>query len=232
MSEPAELFATKSDFAYLRLREMILSGELAPGTVLNQATLAPAIGISTTPLREALRRLKSEGLVELGAHRDARVSALTVEEARDLLEVRRSLDPLAAALAAERRTKADLHAVRKAATGLEPLLTNPDVVNLIAHRAFHTAIYRASHNDVLINTLDSLWDKADRYRRLGLEVIRSKEERDQKAAEHTALVDCVSAGDTEGAATVMRQHIATSLGAKVVFRLGAQSTPSAPSARS
>ena len=116
MSEPAELFATKSDFAYLRLREMILSGELAAGAVLNQATLAPAIGISTTPLREALRRLKSEGLVELGAHRDARVSALTVEEARDLLEVRRSLDPLAAALAAERRTKADLHAVREAAT--------------------------------------------------------------------------------------------------------------------
>ena len=97
---------------------------------------------------------------------------------------------------------------------------------------FQTAIYRSSHNDVLINTLDSLWDKADRYRRLGLEVIRSKVERDQKAAEHTALVHCVSAGDTEGAATVMRQHIATSLGAKVVFRLGARSTPSSPSVRS
>jgi DNA-binding GntR family transcriptional regulator len=100
MSEPVELYATKSDFAYRRVREMILSGELEPGGVINQAILAREIGISTTPLREALRRLKQQGLVELDAHRDARVTELSAEEARDLLEVRRSLDPLAASLAA------------------------------------------------------------------------------------------------------------------------------------
>ena len=59
MSQPAELYSTKSDFAYTTLREKILSGEFAPGKVLNQATLAKTIGISTTPLREALRRLES-----------------------------------------------------------------------------------------------------------------------------------------------------------------------------
>src|SRR5829696_7666000 len=108
MGEPAGLYLTKSDYAYTRLRDGVLSGEFAPGTVLNQANLAKTIGISTTPLREALRRLKSEGLVELDAHRDARVAPLTAEEARDLLEVRRSLDPLAAGLAAQRRTTADI----------------------------------------------------------------------------------------------------------------------------
>jgi DNA-binding GntR family transcriptional regulator len=211
--------ATKSDFAYMTLRVKILSGELEPGQVLNQATLAPAIGVSTTPLREALRRLSSEGLVELGAHRDARVSELTAEEARDLLEMRRSLDPLAVSLAAERRTKEDIQAMREAARGLQPLAADPTVVDLVAHRRFHAAVYRASHNDLLIATLDSLWDKADRYRRLGLEIPRGQAERDQKAAEHTRLLDCIVAGDGDGAAQVMRDHIETSLGAKAASRL-------------
>jgi DNA-binding transcriptional MocR family regulator len=65
----AEPFATKSDLAYRRVRELILSGELPPGSVLQQAVLARTIGMSTTPLREALRLLKQEGLVELDAHR-------------------------------------------------------------------------------------------------------------------------------------------------------------------
>jgi DNA-binding GntR family transcriptional regulator len=203
------------------LRERILSGEFAPGQVLNQATLARTIGISTTPLREALRRLKSEGLVELDAHRDARVTELTPEEARDLLEVRRSLDPLAASLAAERRTKADIKEIRETAKGVEPLRRDFGVNDLIAHRRFHAAIYRASHNDLLIATLDGLWDKADRYRRFGLAVERSQQERDEKAAEHAQLAECVIAGDAEGAAAVMHQHIATSLGAKAAWRMGA-----------
>ena len=107
MSLPAEPYATKSDYAYTRVRDLILSGDLAPGMVINQEVLAKEIGISTTPLREALRRLAQNGLVTLGAHRDARVTMLDAEEARDLVELRRVLDPMAASLAAERRTKAD-----------------------------------------------------------------------------------------------------------------------------
>ena len=126
MSEPVGLYVTKSDYAYTRIREGILMGEFGPGSVLNQAMLARTIGVSTTPLREALRRLKSEGLVELDAHRDARVSTLTAEEARDLLEVRRSLDPSAAALAAERRTKDDIRIMREAALGRGTTVEQPD----------------------------------------------------------------------------------------------------------
>ncbi|MEU4427196.1 GntR family transcriptional regulator [Actinoplanes sp. NPDC024001] len=218
MTEP---YSTKSDFAYSRLRELILTGEYEPGTVLNQALLAREIGISTTPLREALRRLKSEGLVELDAHRDARVTPLTGEEARDLLEIRMSLDPLAAALAAERRSTSDIREIREAIEGLHPLLHNPSFVDLVAHRRFHTAIYTASHNEILISTLDALWDKADRYRRLGLEVERTQEERDIKAAEHRELLECVINRDAAGAADVMRRHIDTSLGAKAATRLNA-----------
>lgn len=222
MVEPAAVLVTKSELAYDRVREKILSGEFAPGSVLNQAVLAKAIGVSTTPLREALRRLKAEGLVELDAHRDARVTELKAEEARDLFEVRRSLDPLAASLAAQRRTRADIAEIRAAVVGLEPFHGDPEYAHLLHHRRFHAAIYRASHNDLLIDTLDGLWDKADRYRRLALEVERGQDERDRKAAEHRMLVDAVIAGDAETAAAVMREHIDTSLGAKAAWRLANQ----------
>lgn len=221
MAEPAEPVTTKSDFAYATLREKILSGEFAPGQVLNQATLARTIGISTTPLREGLRRLKAEGLVDLDAHRDARVTELTAEEARDLLELRGALDPLAVSLAAQRRTRTDIQEIRAAMTGLEPLPSNPGVDDLGAHRRFHSALYRASHNDLLIATLDGLWDKSDRYRRLALEAGRGQDERDRTAAEHRDLVEHVIAGDSDAAAAVMHRHVSASLGARAASRLGA-----------
>jgi DNA-binding GntR family transcriptional regulator len=224
MTAPAGLYATKSDFAYTRVRELILSGELQPGTVLNQATLAREIGISTTPLREALRRLMQQGLVELDAHRDARVTELDAEEARDLLEVRRSLDPMAAALAAERRTKQDIAEMRISLDGLTALPSDPTVAQLIAHRRFHTAVYRASHNTMLIGMLDGLWDTADRYRRHGLQVERSPEERAVKDREHTLLLQAIVESDAETAGEVMRAHIQTSLGAKSAWRLAKPAT--------
>jgi DNA-binding GntR family transcriptional regulator len=218
MSQPAEPYATKSDFAYTRVRELVLSGQLEPGSVINQALLAKEIGISTTPLREALRRLMQQGLVELDAHRDARVTQLNAEEARDLLEVRRSLDPMAAALAAERRTSS--------LDGLDALPSNPTVPQLIAHRRFHTAVYRASHNVLLVEMLDGLWDTADRYRRHGLQVERSAEERAVKADEHRLLFQAIEEGDAETAGDVMRAHIQTSLGAKSAWRLAKPSASS------
>jgi DNA-binding GntR family transcriptional regulator len=224
MSQPAELFETKSDYAYRQVRDRILSGELQPGAVIQQRELASQIGISTTPLREALRRLKSEGLVELDAHRDARISPLRAEEGRDLLELRKSLDPLAAGLAAQRRTNADIQAIRAAHSVLEPLPSHPAVEQLVAHRDFHAAIYRASHNDLLIDALEGLWDKADRYRRLALQSDRGQDARDQKAREHQLLVDMIASGDSDAAANLMRTHIDTSLGATAVWRLGHEAT--------
>ena len=171
-----------------------------PGEVLHQSLLAKTIGISTTPLREALRRLKSEGLVELDAHRDARVSQLTAEEARDLLEVRLSLDPLAASLggaAAHQgghpRDAGDVAAREAAAEQPERPRPVPRTELSIRRST------RPRTTSLLITTLGALWDKADRYRRLGLEVVRSQEERDQKDREHAALFDAVVAGDGDTA---------------------------------
>jgi DNA-binding GntR family transcriptional regulator len=228
MMETPGLFATKSDFAYMRVRDLILSGDLEPGAVINQATLARQIGISTTPLREALKRLKQQGLVELDAHRDARVASLDAEEARDLLEVRRSLDPLAASLAADRRTKQDIGEMRASLEGLDALPSNPTFQQLVAHRRFHAAVYRASHNALLVELLDGLWDTADRYRRHGLQVERSPEERAMKANEHRLLFEAIVEGDAATASEVMHAHIQTSLGAKSAWRLAKPASTQQP----
>ena len=222
---PGDLgFATKSDLAYTRVRELILSGALAAGAVLPQAALARQIGMSTTPLREALRRLKQEGLVELDAHRDARVRPLDATEARDLLELRRSLDPLAASLAAQRHTEGDLDDIRAALDGLEALSTSPSLGQLESHHRFHAAIHRASHNALLIDVLDGLWVKTDRYRRHGLETGRTEEEQSARATEHRLLFEAVRDGEAETAAELMHRHVETSLGARSADRLAGPDT--------
>lgn len=214
-------FATKSEFAYAAVRNKIITHEYPPGAVLNQAVLAQELGISTTPLREALRRLESERLVELGAHRDARVTQLSAEEARDLLEMRRALDPLAISLAAERRGPTDIEQMRAAFERLRPLPNRPNVADLVAHRMFHRALCAASHNEILIAALDGLWDKADRYRQAALHERRDQTDRADTATEHKAMLDAVLAGDSATAAAVMHGHIQGSLGAKALSRLTA-----------
>jgi DNA-binding GntR family transcriptional regulator len=211
--------SSKSVFAYELVRARILRHEYAPGQTLNQAALAEELGISTTPLREALRRLESEDLVELRTHSDARVTELTAEGARDLLELRLALDPMALALAAERRTKSDIARMREAALGMTALPNTPSISQLVAHRKFHQALYSASQNEALTRTLDSLWDKADRYRLVGLQVRRDQAERDERTREHHLMLDMVISGDSDGAAEVMRAHIRSSLGAKVAYRM-------------
>jgi Transcriptional regulators len=211
---------TKADLAYRRIRDLILTGELAPGAVIPQRDLAASIGISTTPLREAMSRLVSEGVIEIDAHHTAKVALLRPEEARDLLELRRALDPLAAALAAERRSAKDVAEIRAVAKDLHALPVKATVEELLIHRKFHETIYRASQNELLIGVLDPLWDRADRYRLLALDTEdRGQEARDRKDAEHALLVEQIAARDSEGAAQTMLTHIETSLALTAIKHL-------------
>lgn len=221
-------FATKSDLAYDWLRAAILSGEYAPGAPLNQVLLAKEIGISTTPLREALKRLSAEGLVVFASHRDARVSRLSVEESRDLLELRLSLDPLAISFAAERRSREDIARMRAAYDEMECRPSPDSALDSGAHRRFHQVLYEASHNELLIATLDSLWSKAERYRTFGLAAVRQDaagiaEKRATKASEHLELLHCVISGDGVRGAKIMRDHIGKSLEAQAASYLSHES---------
>src|ERR671917_2608189 len=102
---------TVADLAYERIRGLVLSGELAPGTRLGQVELAERLGISRTPVREALRRLGGEGLVEGHSNHGFRVADLGLDAVLRRLEVRTVLEPGIARLAAERRTEGDVRAL-------------------------------------------------------------------------------------------------------------------------
>ncbi|MDT9591560.1 GntR family transcriptional regulator [Nocardioides zeae] len=211
---------SKNQYAYDEIKRRILTDDLAAGSVVSQERIAAELGISTTPVREALKRLASEGLVRLDTHRDARVTALSPEEARSLYEVRQAVDPLAAALAAERRTDDDLAEIGRTLAALDPITAAGDLDALAAHRAFHRAVYRASHNEPLVEVLEGLWDKADRYRQVGLRAQADSEEDVARVrAEHQALADAVVAGDTARAEQVMRDHVAHSLGRRAIAAL-------------
>lgn len=212
-------FLSKSDLAYAELRDQILTGSLPAGSRLAQYDLADSLNMSITPLREAIRRLSSEGLLTVETHRDVRVSTMTADEARQLFEVRLSLDPTAAELAATRRTETDIAAMRAAVADLLPVTRKWGEEALTAHRVFHQTLYRASHNDVLIKMLDDLWDKSDRYRRLGLDLPPGDEPRTRDLEEHQRLVDLIVDGEAAQAAQLMRDHITNSLTATAISAL-------------
>ncbi|MEH0612663.1 GntR family transcriptional regulator [Streptomyces scabiei] len=219
MRVPIEAVETKSDLAYRQVRDRILSGELEPGSVIQQRELARSIGISTTPLREALRRLKGEGLVDLDAHRDARVAPLRAEEARDLLELRRSLDrwprhwrPNGAprptsAPSAPRRTGWP-RSLRTRASGSWWLID---------------ASTRRSTRPPTTTCSSGRWSPCG-TRPTAIGAWRSVPTGDRRPGpegqEHDLLVECVALGDSAGAEEIMRGHIDTSLGATAVRRLG------------
>jgi DNA-binding GntR family transcriptional regulator len=175
--------------------------------------------MSITPLREAIRRLSSEGLITMDTHRDSKVADMSAAEARELLEVRLSLEPSATELAAYRRTDADVALIRAAAEKLLPVTPVWGEDAIIAHRDFHRAVYTASHNATLIKLLDDLWDKSDRYRRIGLELPSADEPRTIDLNQHHQILELVIAGDGPGAADLARTHIANSLTASVTGAL-------------
>jgi DNA-binding GntR family transcriptional regulator len=192
-------YRSKTDAAYVELRLRILDGRLAPSLPLNQEQLAAELGISTTPLREALRRLESEGFVLMPAHRDVIVKPLDSSELKTLYEVRRELDAFAAAVAAANYDEEDAERMRAACADLRAESDDPISLN----RAFHRSVYLASHNNVLIEVLDTLWDRSDRYRRF-TEGFASAP---TVIEEHEAMLETILRRDVEGARELMNTHI-------------------------
>lgn len=192
---------TKTDMAYWQLRQEILDGTLPPGTSLDQEALATRLGLSTTPVREALRRLESERLVIGRAHRDTFVAELSRELLEDTYAVRLKLDPLAASMAAKSAKPEELEAIAELAR-ITPL-TDP-TEQLQHNRALHRAIYRACGNEVLVEILELLWDRSDRYR-----LITIREERDpvKMRNEHLEIADALTARNGKLAAKLMTAHL-------------------------
>lgn len=227
---PEVVFASKGDLAYGEVRRLVLSGELPAGSRVAQQELADSLRMSITPLREAIRRLSSEGLLEVDTHRNVRVARMSAAEARELFEVRLSLEPTAVELAAARRTEEDAAAMRAAAARLLPVTRRWGEDAILAHHEFHRTLYLASHNQAMIRILDDLWDKSDRYRRLGVELPPGDEPRTTDHRQHHEMLELVLAGNGPAAGQLARTHILNSLSSSVTAALEAREQGHDPAA--
>jgi DNA-binding GntR family transcriptional regulator len=189
-----------ADKAYQEIRELIVSLELAPGAVIDERDLMERLGIGRTPIREALRRLALERLVEVYPRRGMFVTNVDVRQLARLSEVRAVLEPEAARLAAERATAADR-------AGLDELLAELDAGDselMELDERIHRAVYRAAHNDLLESTLEQYYALALRIWMLALE---RRQDLEEAVEAHRDLVEAIRDGDGERAAQTMRDHV-------------------------
>lgn len=194
--------------AYVQIRALILGGEMASGDRLSQLDLAERLGISRTPVREALRRLAGEGLVDALPQRGFRVADLGLEAVMRRLEVRMLLEPGIARLAAARRQPPDLAALREA-IAREAAARDSDAMH-DASRLFHMSLAHATHNDEIVSTLDGLWI-VEVGRRLLARRAGAPEWQHSDIAEHEAILDAVERSDGEHAERLAREHVADAL---------------------
>ncbi len=193
------------DRVYAILRERILAGELEPESRLHQEGISAELGVSRTPVREAIARLAAEGLVELLANRGARVAAVRPGDMEAAYVARLGIEPLAARLAAARRDPGELTKLRKTLT---PARRGAKAA-YSASRAFHRELALASGNRFLVEFAETLWAG-----RLGLHVYAQQmtpEQFAKDASEHERILDAIEAGDEDTAERLTREHITHAL---------------------
>ncbi|MGO9547246.1 MAG: GntR family transcriptional regulator [Rhodomicrobium sp.] len=154
------------------IEEEILSLKFKPGDKLDETRLAERYGTSRTPVREAIRKLSANGLIELRPHKGAVVAKLGIRELVELLEVMAELEGACGRLAAKACLKGDLDAINEGLALCRHHSTNNDVQGYkLANETFHEAIYRASRNNCLINLTRSTRKRVAAYRRIQLEQV-------------------------------------------------------------
>src|ERR1700678_1301474 len=205
---------TKADGVYLEVRNQILYGVLEPGSRIDYVQLSASLGVSITPLREALRRLEADHLVIRNAHRDVIIAPLTHQEASELVAVRQELDLLAARLAAAQMTGDELAAARDLVESQDErealrYLRDagiPVAVGGMLHvnRAFHRMVYCGSHNQVLIQCRDAISTRTERYVILARQI--SVVPAESYRLMHSRLLAALGARDAAAPEEVIRDH--------------------------
>lgn len=188
-----------------RLEEQIATGDLAPGTLLDEGSIAAQHGVSRTPVREALIQLAAEGLIEIRPRRGAIVTSIGPTRLMEMFEVMAELEAMCARLAARRmgeRERAELTAAHRACEAARDA-QDPDAY-FYCNERFHMAIYAGSHNAFLREQAQALHRRLRPYRRLQLRV---RNRLGVSFAEHQLIVDAICGGDAEAAARELRAHV-------------------------
>ena len=194
-----------AEAALAELQDSILSGELPPGSPLRLEELADRLGMSISPVREAVRRLESLGLAVHVPHRGARVSELALDDLRDAYEVRLLLEPCAVRRAAERFQAEDAAAARAHLAAYAQARERDDAAAArVEHATFHFVLYRASHSEWLLRLIRPAWENCERYRAISLQR-RSHAEIDRQ---HERILEACVRHEPDRAADELMHHLA------------------------
>jgi DNA-binding GntR family transcriptional regulator len=203
-AEDETMPASLSHQAYQRLRKMIITLQLAPGALINEAALMDELGLGRNPIREALQRLACEGLVVLRPRRGAFAASLSIVDLQQIFELRRTIEGYAASLAAERASESDVAAMQAALSALDAAGPHARPETYIAiDRTFHRAVARAAHNRFPESTLSRMYNLNLRLWYRALDKIGPREAVD----EHRRVQDGITRHDGPQAKAAMREHI-------------------------
>lgn len=193
------------DVVFNTLRQAILTGDFLPGERLMEITLAKRLGVSRTPVREAIRKLELEGLVDMIPRKGAAVARITVSDLKDVLEVRCHLEEFAASIACDRITEEEKAQLTVALKAFEQAIEDKDL-RLIAQRdvEFHDVIFRATKNKRLLQIINNLREQIYRYR---IEYIKDFGYHETLVKEHKEILDAIFSGNKEAVEKIMRTHI-------------------------
>ncbi len=193
------------DVVFNTLRQAILRGELAPGERLMEIQLADRLGVSRTPIREAIRKLELEGLVLMIPRKGAEVARISEKSLRDVLEVRRSLEELATELACQRMSEEQIGELEKARDAFAAAVAAGDIMEMAeCDEKFHDVIFDGTGNARLVQILNNLREQMYRYR---LEYIKDEDKRQILLLEHENIVKAIRARHVAEAREAMREHI-------------------------
>lgn len=193
------------DVVFNTLRQAILRGELKPGERLMEIQLANKLGVSRTPIREAIRKLELEGLVLMIPRKGAEVADISEKSLRDVLEVRKALEELAVQLACDKITKEEIEDLKKAAEDFKKILKSRDITEIAeADVRFHDIIFMATDNQKLVQLLNNLREQMYRFR---VEYLKNEEVHPQLIAEHEKIIEHIMERDKTKASAIVSEHI-------------------------
>lgn len=193
------------DVVFQTLREAILKGELKPGERLMELQLASKLGVSRTPIREAIRMLELEGLAVTVPRKGAEVARMTEKDMEDVLQIRKALDELAVKLACDKITEEQLKEVKSAVEAFEDSTKGKNVKKIAeADVKFHDTIYESTGNTKLVILLNHLREQMYRYR---IEYLKDEKIYPELIKEHWKIYDALLHRDKECVVEIMAEHV-------------------------
>ena len=194
------------DVVFNTLREAILKGDLKPGERLMELQLASKLGVSRTPIREAIRMLEQEGLAVTTPRKGAEVAKMTLKDMEDVLEIRDALDELAVRIACQKISDEQLKQLEDMKELFEKSTQTGNVKKIAeADVTFHDVIYEATGNPKLVTLLNNLREQVYRHR---VEYIKDPKNYPTLIAEHEAILESLKNRDVKNAVEAMHVHVA------------------------